>query len=445
MKIKNIVTVLLVAFILASCAPAAKAVPTETAIPTSTFTPIPTATATITPTPTPENIANAKDLPVWLDDFVHAYGDKITVNGIEMNASQLTDEIRKNSEKFIQVKEINGSEVLFLLINGTPLAFREKGHWQSITIKMLADSQGLRIGSENRITPDFYEQLNQMTVGIYWSVIEPQQGVYNFDELDKSVADAKKHNMTIRGHALVFPTSSSWTMPQWLKDNKFSKDDLRGILVEHVTKVVQHGKEKGVTEWVVVNEPYLKDSSRTDDIFYKAFGGYEYIEIAFQAAREADPNALLIYNDTDNHSSIGMTTSLTRQIVNMLKEKKLIDAVGIQAHIGDWVPVYDPNDIEETLKSYGLPIVITEFDYNLIGVSGTEQERYEKQAKVYSDFMVAALNANCMEFTFWGISDSNTWLLDIGITDGAPALFDTSYRPKMAYYAVLAVLFHKMQ
>jgi hypothetical protein len=52
MKIKNIVTVLLIAFILASCTPAAKVVPTETAVPTSTFTPVPTATVTSTPIPT---------------------------------------------------------------------------------------------------------------------------------------------------------------------------------------------------------------------------------------------------------------------------------------------------------------------------------------------------------------------------------------------------------
>lgn len=57
MKIKNIVTVLLVIIVLASCAPIVTIVPsTETVLPTSTFTvtPPPTATATVTPTVTPE-------------------------------------------------------------------------------------------------------------------------------------------------------------------------------------------------------------------------------------------------------------------------------------------------------------------------------------------------------------------------------------------------------
>lgn len=53
MKIKNIVTVLLIALILASCVPAAKVVPTETAAPTSTFMPVPL-TSTVEPPPTAE-------------------------------------------------------------------------------------------------------------------------------------------------------------------------------------------------------------------------------------------------------------------------------------------------------------------------------------------------------------------------------------------------------
>jgi hypothetical protein len=51
MKTKNIIAVMLIAVILASCAPVAKVIPTETAIPTSTFTPIP---PTIEPSPTAE-------------------------------------------------------------------------------------------------------------------------------------------------------------------------------------------------------------------------------------------------------------------------------------------------------------------------------------------------------------------------------------------------------
>jgi GH35 family endo-1,4-beta-xylanase len=62
MKIKNIVTVLLVASFLASCAPAAKVVPTETIVPTSTFTSVPP-TSTITPTPIPTIDIQGQSIP----------------------------------------------------------------------------------------------------------------------------------------------------------------------------------------------------------------------------------------------------------------------------------------------------------------------------------------------------------------------------------------------
>jgi hypothetical protein len=51
MKAKKIVIVLLIAYILVSCAPAVKVVPTETYVPTLTLIPVPPA-STITPTPT---------------------------------------------------------------------------------------------------------------------------------------------------------------------------------------------------------------------------------------------------------------------------------------------------------------------------------------------------------------------------------------------------------
>ncbi len=147
MKIKNIITVLLVTFILASCAPAAKVVPTEMAIPISTFTPAPTATATITLTPAPENIADAKNLSVWINDYVHAFGGKVTVNGIEMNASQLTDEIRTTGEKFTQTKQVEGIEFSFLVINDIPLAVLNNGKWNKTTIKFLDGVVNMRFGS----------------------------------------------------------------------------------------------------------------------------------------------------------------------------------------------------------------------------------------------------------------------------------------------------------
>jgi len=163
MKIKNIVTVLLVAIILVSCAPAAKVVSTEAIIPTSTFTPIPP-TSTITPTPAPENISDSNDLPVWVNEFVHAYGGTIVVNNVEMDTNKLTVELRENSDKYIESKKIKGTEILFLVVNEIPLAMREgNGQWQEATMAKLGEFNGVEFESSLRLDGRKYQEFSRIS------------------------------------------------------------------------------------------------------------------------------------------------------------------------------------------------------------------------------------------------------------------------------------------
>jgi GH35 family endo-1,4-beta-xylanase len=173
MKTKNIFPVLLVVMFLAACAPAAEVVPTREVLPVATATPAPTHTLTLaapqTLTPAPENISAAEDLPVWVDEFVHAYGGKIIAGSTEVDASQLTYDIRKNSEKYIQTKQVNGAEISYLLVNGIPLALRDEiGVWQEATLARLGDMAGVLFEFSPRIPGD---QLSQ-----YISVLKKVAG-----------------------------------------------------------------------------------------------------------------------------------------------------------------------------------------------------------------------------------------------------------------------------
>ncbi len=136
---------LLLFFLLSSCTPAATVVPTQTAIPTSTLTPVPS--PTITPTPAPENLADASDLPTWIEQYVNAYGGKVTVNGSEMDASQLTSAIKANPDSFTQTKQINGIEYSFLVVNGIPLALMGiNGKWDEATLKNISNLTDVSFG-----------------------------------------------------------------------------------------------------------------------------------------------------------------------------------------------------------------------------------------------------------------------------------------------------------
>ncbi len=279
--------------------------------------------------------------------------------------------------------------------------------------------------------------------GIYPNNINPRQGHYDFSVINRNARRARNSGFELRGHALFFPTSE----PYWLRNGNFSQNEMEEIIEDRITTVMEKCARLGIREWVVVNEPYFPPYR--PDPFYDAFGSYDYILYAFQIARQTDPDARLIYNDTDNHRPDGLTTNLTMKIIRRLKQDNLVDAVGLQLHLGDWVPLptseSDINGIIETIQRYkkmGVDVVITEFDVNLTGVAGPQSERLKLQAKIYREVLRAALEAGVTDITFWGLDDSNSWIeFALNQKDGDPTLFDENFQPKPAYYAILSLLF----
>jgi endo-1,4-beta-xylanase len=455
MKIKSVITILLLAIILVSCAPAVTTIPpTETAIPSSTFAPVPP-TFTVVPTPTPENIADAKDLPKWIDDFVHAYGEKILINGVELDASQLTDEIRKNGESFIQTKKVHGIQYSFLLVNDIPLAkMGTENKWQAVGLKDLIND-GFEIGvgltSDLQSQTEYWNILNsnfnQTTVesGFHWKWLEPENGKYDNYQLSlisEQIKNSSSQNplSVLRGHPISFAANN----PEWLL--KLSEDEATQVLQHHVSDIVK--KFPQIQEWVVVNEPYLSTPQYNytrPDALYQIIGA-DYISIAFKAAREANPQAKLIYNDTLNHSlSSGinsMTTTLTNENIMPLIQQGLIDGVGMQMHIDSSRPP-STDDVIKAMDSYGVPIYITELDVDISGLTGSDKEKGTIQADLFANVLEACLSAKqCVSFTFWNIGDKYSWLeLYMNKPNANATPFDDELKPKSAYYAMLQVLY----
>lgn len=94
------------------------------------------------------------------------------------------------------------------------------------------------------------------------------------------------------------------------------------------------------------------------------------------------------------------------------------------------------------MQSYGVPVLVTEFDVDLQNVTGSQDDRYALQAQVYKDMLTAALNSGvCKSFNVWGIGDKNSWLIkNKGETNAAPTMYDDGLNPKPAYYAIRDVL-----
>ena len=103
-------------------------------------------------------------------------------------------------------------------------------------------------------------------------------------------------------------------------------------------------------------------------------------------------------------------------------------------------------DLISTLRSFGLPVYITEMDVNMKDVLGTKEEREKTQADVYRMVLQSVLDSGtCKSISFWTIGDKYSWIetspdYSQYSLNADPTPFDDDLKPKPAYYAVLDVL-----
>lgn len=319
---------------------------------------------------------------------------------------------------------------------------------EAVTLRSLADSRGLQIGAAvaaNALRDDAqYRQLlarefNSLSSenAMKFEPLRPQRNVYNFQEADSLVNFAKANQMQVHAHVLVW----HYQLPKWLTEGKFSRDELKAILKDHIQKVLTHFRGK-VSAWDVVNEAIADDGSLRNTIWLQGIGP-EYIELAFRWAHEADPNAHLYYNDYGGEG-LGTKSDAIYNLVKKLKAQGVpIEGVGMQMHTGvGWAP--QPRDVIDNINrlgKLGLNVHISEMDVQIQKASGTESEKLTSQARIYSQILGACLSSRaCKSFTVWGLTDKHSWIPGFTGKPDAPLLFDTSYRPKPAYYALLEML-----
>ena len=277
----------------------------------------------------------------------------------------------------------------------------------------------------NILTPE-----NQMK----WDSIRPGPDSYNFDDADKHVKFALDNDMVVHGHTLVWHNQ----LPTWLTAGEWKKEELKNLLEEHIKTVVKHYKGR-VMIWDVVNEALDDDGTFRQSIWYNAMGS-EYIEKAFLWAREADPDAILIYNDY-GIETINSKSDALYNLVRKFKEKGIpIDGIGLQMHIT--VNGIDYESFAKNLERFAtldLKLYITEMDVRIQGKPTVEN--LLKQAEVYKSVLQRCLNQPAVKaIQFWGFTDKYSWIPYFFPDSGSALIFDENYNPKPAYYALKEVL-----
>ena len=264
---------------------------------------------------------------------------------------------------------------------------------------------------------------------------------------------ADDNNIPVRGHTLVWHNQT----PDWFFRENYSTDSgaswaSKEVMLQRLENYIKNLMELLETTypnvefyaWDVVNEavdPNTSTGMRNPGSNYTTPGnslwmltvGEEFIEKAFEYAREYAPEGCkLFYNDYNEYED-RKSTIIYNILVN-LKSKNLVDGMGMQSH---WTMDYPSISMFETAarkyNTLGIELQLTEVDIRQPDGSGNGLASQANRYKLFINKMVD-LKKEGINFTaviFWGVTDATSWL------GGYPLLFDGDYKAKPAYYAII--------
>jgi endo-1,4-beta-xylanase len=324
------------------------------------------------------------------------------------------------------------------------------------SLRALAARIGLRFGTalipQDIETPSYAaiagSQFSVVTPGngMKWQIVEPTQGTYDWSQADQLVAFAQANGQLIRGHTLLWHNQ----LPDWLTtgvgNGTITAPQLKQLLYEHIMIEVTRYRGK-IWQWDVANEFFLdSDPSGIDpNNFWIAALGPDIIPQAFRWAHEADPHALLFYNDYNIAGEDG--TNAKSDAVHAWLQEQLaagvpIMGIGNQGHL-DTQYGFSGALFQQDLERYattGVKVAITEADVRTFVNDATDQVPTDSlavfaQPYEYSQMLKAALAVpDVISFTVWGFTDSDSWVPGTFAGEGYAAIYDVNQQPKNAYY-----------
>jgi endo-1,4-beta-xylanase len=299
------------------------------------------------------------------------------------------------------------------------------------------------VHSEQKYLDIVTKQFNSITPENLFkpSYLHPDETLFQWEEADQLAEFCSTNNKRLHGHTLIWHQQ----LPAWMQNFKGTSADWEAMMKTHIKTIVAHFKGK-VKAWDVVNEAFNEDGTLRKTIWQEHLGN-DYIAKAFIYAHEADPEALLFYNDYSLESNRNKRNAVISYLNNLRQKEINVDGIGLQMHLT--IPGAEASEIAETLQlvshnNYRIHISELDVSVNPLGKNiGPDKALFEKQADLYGK--VALHYMQIPEkyqygITIWGISDKNSWIRYFYNRNDYPLLYNDDYDPKPAYCKLKEIL-----
>jgi hypothetical protein len=420
-------------------------------VPTPTPTPLPTIVVDEQEIPDPHfsnlELFNLEKANAPIPQFVHA----LNLAGVDVDASKIS-----KSLTYRAIKAKNGDSVVVLLTTDLPeTSYNEGGipllvympniktgkyGWGVAWLKDVGSLHGILMGALINSAEEM--DLNDR-IGIFTNNFNMATIPYSSIDVPRDIMDGQTKYRLSRIAKEDLREIMWFALGSAADARVFEYRDEAVAFVNNEMDEIVRKYGNRITIANILNE-LNPTASRPSYRMWRTFGD-DYLISIYQHAREILPNAKLIYNETYNYTKTheGTTYPYTVKVVNALKPHNLIDAVGMQMHMAQNIWALEtPIDVDETvdiMRSFGLPVYVTELDVNQTPMTGTEQEKLIQQADIYEKIVRACVRSQvCELINFWGQTDPWSWYENpLGELNAEACIFDDDGAPKLAYYAVL--------
>ena len=193
---------------------------------------------------------------------------------------------------------------------------------------------------------------NYGTLPFYWGRYEPTEGHTAYPETIAAAKWLREKGVQVKGHPLCWHTACA----PWLM--QYSNEEILRRQLERIHRDVSAFRDV-IGLWDVINEvvimPVFDRYDNAITRICKELGRVGLVKKVFAAAKETDPDAVLLINDFNT------SKNYEHLIEDLLEADVPISAIGIQSHQhqGYW-GLEKLNDVLTRFSRFGLPIHFTE-------------------------------------------------------------------------------------